>query len=172
MEGPEMNDSERSDYSAAGKIANTRFAGAALEGSGYPDGTAFLASDAPDFAEMLAASVAEHRPVAVIYPDGRGGSRNPHCWCVCGVARVLAADGFLSPRADPGSRVSPYRLGAPFGGPAPGVRSRVPRARARASRLNPRNPGSPPTTPRIPALMTRRSWVRDAPPLLLGYVLT
>ncbi len=66
-----MNDSERSDYSAAGKIANTRFAGAALEGSGYPDGTAFLASDAPDFAEMLAASVAEHRPVAVIYPDGR-----------------------------------------------------------------------------------------------------
>lgn len=84
-----MNDSERSRHSPAGKIANERFAAAALDGSGYPDGTAFLPSDAPDFAEMLAASVAEHRPVAVIYPDGREVVATPAAGAFAGLLASL-----------------------------------------------------------------------------------
>lgn len=89
MEGTAMNESEPSRYSPAGKIANERFIGAVLEREEYPDGTAFLPFDAPDFAELLAASVAEHRPVAVIYPDGREFVATPAVGALAAVLVIL-----------------------------------------------------------------------------------
>ena len=66
-----MEELEQSKFTAAGEIANDRLLDAALEPGRYPDGTAFIAADQPQFRTLLAATVAEHRPLAIIYPDGR-----------------------------------------------------------------------------------------------------
>jgi len=66
-----MEELERSKFTAAGEIANERLIEAAIDPDLYPAGTAFIASDQEGFGEALTEAVAEHRPVAIVYPDGR-----------------------------------------------------------------------------------------------------
>ena len=66
-----MEELAHSTETPAAKLATERLAAAALDPDLYPDGTAFIASDAPDFLEMMATSVAEGRPLAIIDPSGR-----------------------------------------------------------------------------------------------------
>jgi hypothetical protein len=44
---------------------------ALIEADRYPEGTAFIAADQEHFGAALAEAVAEHRPLAIVYPDGR-----------------------------------------------------------------------------------------------------
>ena len=66
-----MEELERSKFTAAGAIANERLVEAATEPDRYPEGTAFIAADQEHFGAVLAEAVAEHRPLAIVYPDGR-----------------------------------------------------------------------------------------------------
>jgi hypothetical protein len=66
-----MEELKRSAFTAAGEIANERLIGAATEPGRYPKGTAFIAADQEHFGAVLAEAVAEHRPLAIVYPDGR-----------------------------------------------------------------------------------------------------
>lgn len=66
-----MEELERSKFTAAGKIANERLAEAALDPDRYPEGTTFIAADQDGFGAALAEAVSEHRPLAIVYPDGR-----------------------------------------------------------------------------------------------------
>lgn len=66
-----MEELERSKFTAAGEIANERLIEAATEPDRYPEGTAFIAADQAHFGSVLAEAVAEHRPLAIVYPDGR-----------------------------------------------------------------------------------------------------
>jgi hypothetical protein len=66
-----MEELERSKFTAAGEIANDRLIEAAIEPDRYPEGTAFIAADQEHFGAVLAEAVAEHRPLAIVYPDGR-----------------------------------------------------------------------------------------------------
>jgi hypothetical protein len=61
----------RSAFTAAGEIANERLVEAVLDPDRYPKGTTFIAADQEGFGSTLAEAVAEHRPVAIVYPDGR-----------------------------------------------------------------------------------------------------
>lgn len=65
-----MEELAHSEDTPAGRLATERFTAAALDPDLYPNGTVFIASDAPDFPAMMAEHVAEGRPLAVIYPDG------------------------------------------------------------------------------------------------------
>lgn len=62
---------ERSKFTRAGEIANERLVEAVLEPDRYPEGTTFIAADQESFGAILAEAVAEHRPVAIVYADGR-----------------------------------------------------------------------------------------------------
>jgi hypothetical protein len=66
-----MEELERSKFTAAGEIANARLIDAATNPDRYPEGTAFIAADQEHFGAVLAEAVAEHRPLAIVYPDGR-----------------------------------------------------------------------------------------------------
>jgi hypothetical protein len=66
-----MEKLERSKFTAAGGIANERLIEAATNPDRYPDGTTFIAADQEGFRAILAEAVAEHRPLAIVYPDGR-----------------------------------------------------------------------------------------------------
>jgi hypothetical protein len=66
-----MEELERSKFTAAGEIANERLIEAGLDPDRYPEGTAFIAADQEGFGAALAEAVAEHRPLAIVYPDGR-----------------------------------------------------------------------------------------------------
>jgi hypothetical protein len=66
-----MEELERSKFTAAGEIANERLIEAATDPDRYPEGTAFIAADQEGFGAILAEAVAEHRPLAIVYPDGR-----------------------------------------------------------------------------------------------------
>jgi hypothetical protein len=66
-----MEDLERSKFTAAGEIANKRLIEAVTDPDRYPEGTAFIAADQEGFGAILAEAVAEHRPLAIVYPDGR-----------------------------------------------------------------------------------------------------
>jgi hypothetical protein len=66
-----MEELERSKFTAAGEIANERLIEAAADPGRYPKGTAFIAADQEHFGAMLAEAVADHRPLAIVYPDGR-----------------------------------------------------------------------------------------------------
>lgn len=66
-----MEELERSKFTAAGEIANERLIEAATDPSRYPEGTAFLAADQENLTALLGEAVAEHRPVAIVYSDGR-----------------------------------------------------------------------------------------------------
>lgn len=66
-----MEELERSKFTAAGKIANERLAEAVLDPDRYPAGTTFIAADQDGFGAALAEAVADHRPVAIVYSDGR-----------------------------------------------------------------------------------------------------
>ncbi len=65
-----MDELAHSSDTPAGKLASERLVAAALDSDLYPDGTAFIASDAPDFLAMMAENVAEGRPLAIMYPNG------------------------------------------------------------------------------------------------------
>jgi hypothetical protein len=62
---------ERSKFTRAGEIANERLIDAVLDPDRYPEGTTFIAADQEGFGSILAEAVAEHRPLAIVYPDGR-----------------------------------------------------------------------------------------------------
>lgn len=66
-----MEKLERSKFTAAGEIANERLIEAVLDPDRYPEGTTFIAADQEGFGAALAEAVAEHRPLAIVYPDGR-----------------------------------------------------------------------------------------------------
>jgi hypothetical protein len=66
-----MEKLERSKFTAAGEIANERLIEAAADPGRYPEGTTFIAADQEGFGEALTQAVAEHRPLAIVYPDGR-----------------------------------------------------------------------------------------------------
>lgn len=66
-----MEELERSKFTAAGEIANERLIEAATDPDRYVEGTAFIAADQDGFGAALAEAVAEHRPLAIVYPDGR-----------------------------------------------------------------------------------------------------
>lgn len=66
-----MEKLEPSNFTRAGEIANERLIEAVLDPDRYPKGTTFIASDQEGFSTSLAEAVADHEPVAVIYPDGR-----------------------------------------------------------------------------------------------------
>jgi hypothetical protein len=66
-----MEELERSKFTPAGEIANERLIDAVLDPDRYPEGTTFIAADQDGFGAILAEAVAEHRPLAIIYPDGR-----------------------------------------------------------------------------------------------------
>lgn len=66
-----MEELERSKFTAAGEIANERLIEAVTDLDRYPEGTAFIAADQEGFGEALTEAVAEHRPIAIVYPDGR-----------------------------------------------------------------------------------------------------
>ena len=61
---------ERSKFTPAGELANERLIEAVLDPDLYPEGTTFIATDQEGFSAILAEAVAEHRPVAIIFPDG------------------------------------------------------------------------------------------------------
>jgi hypothetical protein len=65
-----MEKLKRSKFTQAGKIANKRLVEAVLDPDLYPEGTTFIAADQEDFGSILAEAVAEHRPVAIFFPDG------------------------------------------------------------------------------------------------------
>jgi hypothetical protein len=66
-----MEELERSKFTAAGEIANQRLIEAVTDPDRYPEGTTFLAADQEGFDSILAEAVENHRPLAIIYPDGR-----------------------------------------------------------------------------------------------------
>ena len=66
-----MEELERSKFTRAGEIANERLVDAVLDPDRYPEGTTFIAVDQDGFAAAFAEAVADHQPVAIIYPDGR-----------------------------------------------------------------------------------------------------
>jgi len=66
-----MEELERSKFTAAGEVANERLIEAAIDPARYPEGTTFIAADQEGFGEALVEAVAKHRPLAIVYPDGR-----------------------------------------------------------------------------------------------------
>lgn len=66
-----MEELERSKFTTAGEIANERLIEAATDPDRYPEGTAFIAADQEHFSSVLAEALAEHRPLAIVYSDGR-----------------------------------------------------------------------------------------------------
>ncbi|HZK16281.1 MAG TPA: hypothetical protein VFC52_06810 [Solirubrobacterales bacterium] len=66
-----MEELERSKFTPAGEIANERLINAMLDPDRYPEGTTFIAADQEGFSSILAEAVADHRPLAIVYPDGR-----------------------------------------------------------------------------------------------------
>jgi hypothetical protein len=66
-----MEKLERSKFTRAGEIANERLVEAVLDPDRYPEGTTFIAADQEGFDSILAEAVGDHRPLAIIYPDGR-----------------------------------------------------------------------------------------------------
>ena len=66
-----MEELEHSKFTTAGEIANERLIDAVLDPKRYPEGTTFIAADQEGFGSILAEAVAEHRPLAIVYPDGR-----------------------------------------------------------------------------------------------------
>lgn len=65
-----MEKPKRSKFTRAGEIANGRLVEAVLDPGRYPEGTTFIAIDQEGFDSILAEAVAEHRPVAIFFPDG------------------------------------------------------------------------------------------------------
>ena len=66
-----MEELETSKFTEAGHLANDRLIAAATDPDRYPDGTAFIAVDQENFAAILAEAIADRRPLAIVYPDGR-----------------------------------------------------------------------------------------------------
>jgi hypothetical protein len=65
-----MEELERSKFTRAGEVANERLIEAVLDPDRYPEGTTFIAADQEGFGAILAEAVAEHRSVAIFFPDG------------------------------------------------------------------------------------------------------
>jgi hypothetical protein len=61
----------RREFTRAGEIANERLIEAVTDPDRYPEGTTFIAADQEGFGSILAEAVEEHRPLAIVYSDGR-----------------------------------------------------------------------------------------------------
>jgi hypothetical protein len=85
-----MEELMRSDDTPAGTIATERLVNAALDPERYPDGTAFIPADAEDLEVMLEGSLAERRPVAIVYADGREVVVTPESLALASFVIVLA----------------------------------------------------------------------------------
>jgi hypothetical protein len=66
-----MEELGHSEYTRAGELANQRLIQAVLEPDLYPGGTTFLAADQEHFDLLVSEAVSEHRPLAIVYADGR-----------------------------------------------------------------------------------------------------
>jgi hypothetical protein len=84
-----MEEPERSTFTAAGKIANERLIEAAADPGRYLNGTVFIAVDQEDFGVIVAEALAEHRPLAIVYPDGREIVVAPRGGALAFFARLL-----------------------------------------------------------------------------------
>ena len=62
---------KRSKFTRAGEIANERLIEAVTDPDRYPEGTTFIAADQKGFGSNLAEAVADRRPLAIVYSDGR-----------------------------------------------------------------------------------------------------
>ena len=65
-----MEELERSKFTAAGEIANQRLIEAVIEPD-LPQGNHLPRRRPGGLGPALAGAVAEHRPLAIVYPDGR-----------------------------------------------------------------------------------------------------
>lgn len=65
-----MEELARSTFTKAGEATNDRFMAACTGSAPYPDGTAFIAADAPGLAEVVASCIDENRPMAIVHADG------------------------------------------------------------------------------------------------------
>lgn len=76
-----------------------------LDPDRYPEGTTFIAADQDGFSAILAEAVAEHRPVAIVYPDGREIVAAPRGGALAFFEHLLARR--REPRADQPSMALP-----------------------------------------------------------------
>jgi hypothetical protein len=97
-----------SKFTAAGEIANKRLIEAVLDPERYPEGTTFIAADQEGFGSILAEAVAEHRPVAIVYPDGREIVAAPRGGALAFFEHVLTR------RREPGHREAVVPLPADY----------------------------------------------------------
>lgn len=85
-----MEELERSKFTRAGEIANERLIEAVLDPDRYPEGTTFIAADQEGFNSILAEAVEDHRPLAIIYPDGREIVAAPRGGALALIERLLS----------------------------------------------------------------------------------
>jgi len=62
---------KRNKFTRAGEIANERLIEAVADPDRYPEGTTFIAADQEGFGSILVEAVADRRPLAIVYSDGR-----------------------------------------------------------------------------------------------------
>jgi hypothetical protein len=62
---------KRSKFTRAGEIANERLIETVTDPDRYPEGTTFIPADQDGFSSILAEAVADRRPLAIVYSDGR-----------------------------------------------------------------------------------------------------
>jgi hypothetical protein len=55
----------------------------------YPDGTVLIPADSPDTSALIARAISEHRPIALVFPDGSDVLARPPAHH--GLAPLLAA---------------------------------------------------------------------------------
>jgi hypothetical protein len=55
----------------------------------YPNETVLIPADSPDTSTLVAQAVTEHRPLAIVYPDGREIVATPRSGALAFVKRLL-----------------------------------------------------------------------------------
>ena len=143
-----MEELERSKFTPAGEIANERLIDAVLDPDRYPEGTTFIAADQEGFGSILAEAVADHRPLAIVYPDGREIVAAPRGGALAFFEHLLTRR--REPRRRSASRPATRRLSGRNQGPAT------------RRRLNPALPS--PDLPANPRRAKRLSRARSARP--------
>jgi hypothetical protein len=81
---------KHSQFTRAGEIANERLIEAVTDPDRYPEGTTFIAADQEGFGSILAEAVADRRPLAIVYSDGREIVAAPRGGAIAFFERLLA----------------------------------------------------------------------------------